>query len=151
MNAACRPIVVLLALLSGCDPALVDTVMQHDACRDLGEGVMEVDFEQLAPIRGMEFLALDGAEADAGDYRLIAVAAPTQSGRGYGLTLTDAALTAQELALDVSLTPPGRPIPDELDRPAMPCIVIVTTHLDRAVTVRLDGRPWGAVAPRAPG
>ena len=150
----------LLALVSsvlvGCGDNAPDviTLMAHGDCKRLTAGVNEIQFEDLAGIRGSQLLQLEDAAstttpAPEPDFRLIAVSVGAQPTPGYALELSEARFDAGKLILTVVLNEP--PADARLAQVVShPCLIVATSHQPVPIEVRNTEGPLGSLPAMPP-
>jgi hypothetical protein len=152
-------IAIASSVLVGCGANVPDviTLMAHGDCKRLNEGVSEIQFEDLAGIRGSQLLELEDAAsmpappADPApppepDFRLIAVSAGARPTPGYALELSGARFDSGVMVLTIALNEP--PVDTRLAQViSHPCLIVATSHRRVPIEVRNAEGPLGSLPP----
>ena len=152
-------IAIVSSMLVGCGDTVPDviTLMAHGDCKRLDAGVSEIQFEDLAGIRGSQLLQLDDdpsttaptAPTAEPDFRLIAISAGARPTPGYTLELSEAQFDAGVLVLTIALNEP--PVDTPLAQViSHPCLIIATSHQRVPIEVRNSEGQLGSLPPIQP-
>jgi len=145
-----RPAALLAALLlGGCagDRSLnATTVLSYDQCQGIDAGLTQVDYAQVAGIRGSTLLDMSRPEPEAGDddLLLIAISRGRQPTPGYGFTLEDAQRRNGTAVVSLGWRTPesGAVLPQVLTHP---CLVVglPRSGIERVEAVDSSGTELG--------